>query len=619
MDDRDELRDLRQLVAQLTRRVYRLEQRAQLDNEEIAAEPVATRVSPAMRQSASTPVIDIRRGASRVADSEGLERRIGSQWLNRVGIIAVLIGVAYFLKFAIDNRWIGPSVQVGIGLFAGVAVFLWSERFRTHGYVLFSYSLKAVGIGILYLSLWASVYLYALVPLSLAFAGMILVTAATAFFALRQNAEPLAAMALVGGYLTPLALWFKTNHDIELFGYLLLLAVASLWMATVRGWPRLLFGGFLGTLIVYIAWYAEFFRRDEITAPLVFVVLAWTVFAAGTVLTAEDRSQPKASSSRAVALLALLNAAFCFVELYAVLDASSRSQWNSWAALLLACAYLVLAWVLNGRRAAMSAWLHFGVAAAFVAVFIAMKFNAHWIIFGWLSEAAALAWLAQRMQGTEIEAARSPGPDSPRANLLTILSFGAVVLAVARLLWVSDEVRATLVLNERFAGYVYAIAVMLFIGYLRRPEHAALNNSSAWLGVAAINVLALLAFHFELRDHFDALATAVANTAAYSNHSAAAELRRLAIARSFTYSAVWMIYGALLMLAGFWKRWALLRWQAIILIAVTIVKVFTYDVSALDREYRIVSFIALGVILLAISFLYQRDILKLEKPERDSG
>jgi len=69
------------------------------------------------------------------------------------------------------------------------------------------------------------------------------------------------------------------------------------------------------------------------------------------------------------------------------------------------------------------------------------------------------------------------------------------------------------------------------------------------------------------------------------------------------------------MVAGFWKRWSLLRWQAIVLIGITIVKVFTYDVSALDREYRIASFIALGVILLAISFLYQRDWLKLQKAE----
>jgi len=78
----------------------------------------------------------------------GLESRIGSHWLNRIGIAAVLIGVSYFLKFAFDNNWIGPAGRVSIGLLAGIAVVIWSERFRRRGYKAFSYSLKAVGIGV---------------------------------------------------------------------------------------------------------------------------------------------------------------------------------------------------------------------------------------------------------------------------------------------------------------------------------------------------------------------------------------------------------------------------------------------------------------------------------------
>jgi uncharacterized membrane protein len=53
------------------------------------------------------------------------------------------------------------------------------------------------------------------------------------------------------------------------------------------------------------------------------------------------------------------------------------------------------------------------------------------------------------------------------------------------------------------------------------------------------------------------------------------------------------------------------RWQSLILIAFTICKVFLYDVSQLGGSYRIVSFIALGAVLLGISFIYQRDWLGL--------
>jgi hypothetical protein len=82
------------------------------------------------------------------------------------------------------------------------------------------------------------------------------------------------------------------------------------------------------------------------------------------------------------------------------------------------------------------------------------------------------------------------------------------------------------------------------------------------------------------------------------------EVRRVEIARDFAYSALGMAYGAGLMVIGLWRRSAFVRWQAPVLIAVAIVKVFIYDVSELDRAYRILSFIVLGVLLLAISFVY---------------
>jgi uncharacterized membrane protein len=65
------------------------------------------------------------------------------------------------------------------------------------------------------------------------------------------------------------------------------------------------------------------------------------------------------------------------------------------------------------------------------------------------------------------------------------------------------------------------------------------------------------------------------------------------------------------MIIGFWRASAFVRWQALVLIAFTIVKVFIYDTSELDQVYRILSFVALGVLLLAISFAYQREWIKL--------
>jgi uncharacterized membrane protein len=82
----------------------------------------------------------------------------------------------------------------------------------------------------------------------------------------------------------------------------------------------------------------------------------------------------------------------------------------------------------------------------------------------------------------------------------------------------------------------------------------------------------------------------------------------------FTYSAFFMAFGAVLLALGFWRRIPFLRWQALVLMAVTIAKVFLVDISALSQGFRIISFLGLGALLLTVSFIYQRDWLNLRSP-----
>jgi uncharacterized membrane protein len=76
-----------------------------------------------------------------------------------------------------------------------------------------------------------------------------------------------------------------------------------------------------------------------------------------------------------------------------------------------------------------------------------------------------------------------------------------------------------------------------------------------------------------------------------------------------------MLFGVALLAIGFWRNSAFVRWQALVLLAVSIGKVFLVDVSELSQGYRIVSFLGLGALLLAVSFVYQRDLLGLRKHE----
>jgi uncharacterized membrane protein len=91
--------------------------------------------------------------------------------------------------------------------------------------------------------------------------------------------------------------------------------------------------------------------------------------------------------------------------------------------------------------------------------------------------------------------------------------------------------------------------------------------------------------------------------------SQASELHRMYA--QFSYSAWFMLFGAILLGVGFWRRSAFLRWQALVLLAVSVGKVFLVDMNELSQAYRILSFLGLGVLLMAVSFVYQRDWLNL--------
>src|SRR5438874_970978 len=120
MPNDEQYEELRLLIAALTERIYKLEQ--------LAAEQFEGKERTTGTKRATGP---LPAGTPSVADrhrpERDLESRIGGHWLNRVGIVAVLIGVSYFLKYAFDNEWVGPASRVMLGLIAGVAIVIWSD------------------------------------------------------------------------------------------------------------------------------------------------------------------------------------------------------------------------------------------------------------------------------------------------------------------------------------------------------------------------------------------------------------------------------------------------------------------------------------------------------------
>jgi uncharacterized membrane protein len=603
----DDIEALRAQVAALTARVYQLEQKGrmapELQQPAPAPVPAESELGPFPVQSISAPGPPVPtpppgppatqprpslRSAISKQDAD-IEKKIGQYWLNRVGIIAMLVGISYFLKYAFENNWIGPGGRIGIGVFAGIALVMWSERFRGRGYATFSYSLKAVGIGTLYLSLWGAFQVYHLVPSAAAYVAMIIVTASTIALALSQDAELLANFALIGGFSTPILLSTGQNHEVVLFSYVCLLDLAILVMVVFKPWRRLLWGSFAGSIILFVGWTSHYYSENQRAATVCFAAMIAAIFASIPLATRYERSTRIPGPSMTLTLLPLFNAAAFFLALFAMYEKETAAL--TWYSLALAAVYLCISGAFKMRFPDQDTkflnLLHVAIAIAFITIAIPLKLNGQWITIGWLVESAALLWISARV----------------KTDFLRYIAVIALTLGIVRLLFFDHIHTDTLIINARFFTYAVAIAVLGGIAILSRRHASERELAFLDLAVVALNLLALTALTLEARDYFDRQIVSSGN---YNGIHP-----QVSLARGFSYSAIWLIYGAGLMTVGFWKRSAFARWQSLILIAFTIGKVFFYDVSQLGGSYRIVSFIGLGAVLLGISFIYQRDWLKL--------
>jgi uncharacterized membrane protein len=162
------------------------------------------------------------------------------------------------------------------------------------------------------------------------------------------------------------------------------------------------------------------------------------------------------------------------------------------------------------------------------------------------------------------------------------------------------------IVNHTFMAFAlvvasYALCVRLYARAQGReglePSSIAAERKAIPVLIVVANLLAIIALSAEAVGYFKAERAGITD---------AARLRDLELAKQLSLSMVWAVYGAGLLVVGRVRRSRLLRLLALALLGVTTLKVFLLDLSALDRAYRIVSFIVLGAILLAVSYFYQK-------------
>lgn len=534
-------------------------------------------IAPAKVESGPTPPPPKRGKAS---SASKLENVIGTRWIGAIGIVAVILGVGFFLKYSFDNNLIGEAGRVMLGIVGGIA-FLGTGEYLQKNKNLGRYAqiLSGGGLAVLYLSFYAAFALFHLIPALLAAVGMVAVTTTGMTLSHRYAAYSLALVALSGGLLTPVMLSTGENQPQVLFSYILLLDVGTLLLLRFRPWPSLAAVSLFGTALLYSSWHQAYYSADQQTIAFVAVMVFFLVYNL-YILFFRLR---KASESAADHLVIFGSCLFFFLAVLAQQEFA-----NNWTvrflALLLAGIEIALAGFVRRSsgtaRMSVVSYAALSVVMTVIATFI--SFEQRWVLPAVSIEMAILGWWANKLD-------------------LPDFRWGAYLLGIFVLMQFSYDAFLSLdpferfvpFFNRRFPGSVVSVAsfyVLLHAGS-RYKNILSLNERSVHAIIFFITqALSLILLSLEIHDFFIDGAGNVSSVYAYQ----------------MSLSVLWALYASLLTGVGIAKRIRRARILGIVILGGAVLKVFFMDLSFLEPLYRIISFIVLGLLLLAVSYGYNR-------------
>ena len=626
---------------------------------------------------------------------------LGGNWLARIGVVAIIFGVAFFISLAIDRGWLGEAERVILGVAAGLAFIGAGEYFRRR-YGVWAQTVTGGGIAILYLSVYGAFALYGLISTELAFGAFALITLAGALLSLRHEAVGVAILSIFGGFATPLLLREQLPDQRLLLVYVLVLDVGVLALAGFRNWRWFTLLGWAGSLILFAFWQQELEPATELAQ--VGITAIFLVFAGATIAFHIVKQQAAGIADLA---LVTLNAAGYYGISYWLMNDPYR-DWMGGFTAAVAAFYVLLAAAcrMRGPEQLNLTLFSAGLAVVFAVIAVPVQLGGPWISVAWGIEALVLTGLSFPLRIRELRwagyamfvvsggwllVADTPGAladdltpfyneyaisyaaaivlpalgayllhlrrnhlepgeeavipfmalraaifvaaiipvqvdgawiavawavESVLALLLSArlrmvqlrwFAYGLLAAMLVRLLWLDtisvDPETFRPILNWRFLAFAAGIAALYASGWLSHRNQEETNDLSpvdVWENRTAMPALLALA-NFATLWLLSAEILASADSALFDLSRNASEN-----VASLGLSLLWAVYAAVLIVLGVIRRWRWVRVAGLAVLAVPVVKLFAYDSQTLEQEYRVIAFIALGLILLAGGLLYQR-------------
>jgi uncharacterized membrane protein len=318
----------------------------------------------------------------------------GGNTLVRVGIIILFFGVAFLLRYAAEHSHVPIEFRLSGVALSGVVLLVlgWRLRTRRAGYAL---ALQGGAVGILYLTVFAGLRIYSVLPPEAAFALLVVLAAFSAALAVLQNSQSFAVLAVTGGFLAPILASSGHGNHVVLFSYYAVLNGGILAVAWFKAWRPLNLAGFLFTFVIGTAWGVLSYQPGLFASTEPFLILFFLFYLAIAILFASR--QPPELRGYVDGTLVFGNPMVAFGLQSGMLH--DRRFALAYSALALSALYLAVAsWLHRGRQASqrllVEAFMALGVL--FLTLAVPLALDGRWSAATWALEGAALVWIGCR-------------------------------------------------------------------------------------------------------------------------------------------------------------------------------------------------------------------------------